>query len=326
MQKWLSEIYSTPSHNSTLPDSCPPVLRYDEKGSFGPNNGTGLHFMQASQKLVDFITTEEGSVSRAYRDPVGIITIGVGHTSAAGGLQVKMGMELSAKQISDLLREDLRKFMARCKIAMLNAKQHEIEGATSFDFNTGAINKASWVKFWAVDDVAQARRRFKLWNKAGGKVLLGLAARRRREAAIIFDNKWPDMGRPSAAVISVSHQSDYILQLVKLGYLEKGATIGPAVNDAVELFQFDKRLIVDGIVGPATRATLQRAVAAKAVERTGLASGVASSGGSIAFADVSTATMIGVGLLIAVLVGGWVWRNRGRLFGVRAQTITNGAS
>lgn len=284
--------------------------------------------MQASQKLVDFVTMEEGSVSRAYRDPVGIITIGVGHTSAAGGLRVKMGMELSPKQISDLLREDLRKFMARCKIAMPAAKQHEIEGATSFDFNTGAIHKATWVDFWKAKETRESRRRLLLWNKAGGKRLRGLALRREREADIIFLNEWPE-SQNRAVDIWPSHH--IFQQLEKLGYLssyDSRPSLRPSrtvMRNVVMSFQSNSNLVVDGIVGPATRATMQRKLAAKKSNQAGLIVGGSSTASTAAVdaINLTSGGLIGIGLLISVIALGWVWRNRGRLFGIRAK-ISNG--
>jgi len=286
--------------------------------------------MQVSQRLTKFVAAEEGVVTRAYRDPVGILTIGVGHTSAAGAPEVVVGMTITREQAFDILMVDLRKFMARCETAMPRAMDFEIEGATSFDFNTGAIHKASWVKFWSVGDDKQARGRFLLWNKAGGKRLRGLAARREREADIIFLNKWPGGGNDAS---TSKYDPDLALQLIELGHLRRlpdapkslrqfGAS---DVVSAVEAFQVKHNLVADGIVGPATRATLQRTLAAKRATRASGAAGLATGGGTLPLDSINstTALAISASVIVAGLLLGWVYRNRGRLFGIRAK-ITDG--
>jgi len=232
-------------------------------------------------------------------------------------------MTITRQQAFDMLRADLRKFMARCEAAMQTALAHEIEGATSFDFNTGAINKASWVKFWDADEDKEARRRFLLWNKAGGKRLRGLAARREREADIIFLNRWPDAGSVPQSSPAIP-PSEYKSDLANLGYLPKDPMLDvQTVVDAVKAFQRDKGLVVDGIVGSATRATLQRALATKRANQASAAAGAATGFGGMPLLDAvngTTVLAIMMGVVVAGVVLGWAYRNRGRLFGIRAQT------
>ena len=286
--------------------------------------------MQVSQRLTDFVATEEGVVTKAYRDPVGILTIGAGHTTAAGGLVVKAGMTITRQQALNILSEDLMKFMARCDDEMPTAEPHELEGATSFDFNTGAIHKASWVDWWMAEDDKEARRRLLLWNKAGGKRLKGLAARRAREANIIFLNKWPVHGTPAN---TSKYNPDLANSLIKLGHLRQlpdapksDRVYGPSdVKKAVKAFQHKNGLVVDGVVGPATRATLQRVLAAKKANEASVITGAASGSGAVPFEaiDSTAALAIVAGVVVAGIALGWAYRNRGRLFGVRSK-ITSG--
>ena len=51
--------------------------------------------MQVSDRLPDFMAEEDGVVTRANRDVVGVLTIGAGDSSATGGWHVKPGMEMT---------------------------------------------------------------------------------------------------------------------------------------------------------------------------------------------------------------------------------------
>jgi len=53
------------------------------------------------------IKRREGEKLSAYKDSVGIWTIGVGHTSAAGAPEVKAGMKITAAQSDEILARDL---------------------------------------------------------------------------------------------------------------------------------------------------------------------------------------------------------------------------
>ena len=46
----------------------------------------------------------------AYKDSAGILTIGVGHASAAGETQVTAGLTITARQASETLTRDLAVF------------------------------------------------------------------------------------------------------------------------------------------------------------------------------------------------------------------------
>ena len=51
--------------------------------------------MQLSDKGLAFLETHEGVVLKAYRDPVGVWTIGAGLTAASGVVKPKAGMVIT---------------------------------------------------------------------------------------------------------------------------------------------------------------------------------------------------------------------------------------
>ncbi|MEO0861121.1 MAG: peptidoglycan-binding protein [Pseudomonadota bacterium] len=244
---------------------------------------------------IEFLERHEGVVLRAYRDPVGILTIGAGLTKASGVIDPKPGMVLSKKEASRLLALALgRNYEPRVRNAMPGCEQHEFDGGVSFDFNTGAIHRASWVMAWAKGDKADMRRRLGLWNKASGRVLPGLTRRRAEEANLIEHASYGDARTPAPrnsmhARIALQGVSVSTIRdgLDALGY-DVGADVSEVRIGAVRSFQRDHDLTVDGIIGRATLATLQRRLDAK--RKVNITSGTSAAGTAVG-AGVSVSDM-----------------------------------
>lgn len=226
--------------------------------------------MKTSAKGVAAIALHEGVVTKAYRDVAGVWTIGVGHTSSAGPPTVGPGLVITRQQAMDILARDIARFEARVNKVLPNVSQNAFDGAVSFDFNTGAIDRAAWPTHYKMGRMDKAEAGLHAWNKAGGRIVQGLVNRRKAEADLIFRGKYPP-GIGSVALRPPEDASDKATvkefqgQLAELGY-----DVGPIDGirgartiAAVKAFQKDHDLVVDGIVGPATRATLARALAAK---------------------------------------------------------------
>jgi lysozyme len=275
---------------------------------------------QVSQRLTDFVAAEEGLVTRAYRCPAGVLTIGYGHTSAAGAPKVEPGMTITAAEAKAILARDLETFARRAAAALPVAREHEVEGATSFDFNTGRIHNASWPKLLRQGRRQEAAASLMQWTKAGGRELAGLRRRREHERDIVFHDKWPGK---DALPAPASWPED----LGALGHSADAA--------GVREFQAKHGLVVDGIVGPATRAAIRRALEARTTNRAAAVG--AAPGGAVAAneaaapapdpelasvaADGSDAMVLAlillVGLPLLIWGCGWLWRNRGRITGRR---------
>ncbi|TAG10951.1 MAG: lysozyme [Rhodobacterales bacterium] len=238
--------------------------------------------MQTSAKGRADLKLHEGEVLKAYLDPVGIWTIGVGLTSASGVIKVKPGMVITREESDRLLSEALkRNYEPRVEKAMTRhlggairkPAQHEFDGGVGFDFNTGAIHRASWVKAWFDQNWVKVEAGLKLWKKGGGKVLPGLVRRRDAEYQLIRFGRYESekqvaerSKRATAAQITIVLSNAEIAAVRdgfrKLGY-EPGESPDHVALSAVTRFQAKHDLTVDGILGRATLSTLQRALDAR---------------------------------------------------------------
>lgn len=105
--------------------------------------------MRTSLKGILEIAEHEGIVPAPYRDSVGVWTFGIGHTSAAGGLDPRemssampagLQLEKAVDRAIEVFRSDLVKYEARVNAAIkAPLKQHQFDALVSFDFNTGAM-------------------------------------------------------------------------------------------------------------------------------------------------------------------------------------------
>lgn len=139
--------------------------------------------MKTSQHGLEFITDHEGTVLHTYKDAVGILTIGVGHT----GPDVKTGMTISREQAMELLADDVYEAEHSVNtLVKVPLNQNQFDALVSFVFNVGgsAFGKSTLLKKLNAGDYEGASKEFSRWNKAGGRELLGLTKRRLAEARL----------------------------------------------------------------------------------------------------------------------------------------------
>lgn len=137
-----------------------------------------------SQAGLDLIKDFEGLRLSAYRDPVGVVTIGYGHTKTA-----RMGQVISAQEAEALLREDVAHF-EHCVSRLVEAplEQHQFDALVSFAYNLGcgALERSTLLKKLNALDYPGAADELLRWNRAGGQVLRGLVRRREAERALFL--------------------------------------------------------------------------------------------------------------------------------------------
>ncbi len=136
--------------------------------------------MQISPAGVLFVKSHEGLRLKAYRDLVGLWTIGYGHT-----LTAKPGIEITEHEADGLLVRDLVMFSAQVMrlLAGKEVTQGQFDALVSFAFNVGAGNlgKSTLLKKLLAGDIPGAADQFSLWTGAGTLHPKGLIERREAE-------------------------------------------------------------------------------------------------------------------------------------------------
>lgn len=267
---------------------------------------------------------KERDVLRAYRCPAGVWTISMGLTAASGVVKPVAGMVISKAESLRLTMAALeRNYCPRVRRHLPTNQPHVFDGGTSFDWNTGRIHNASWVGHFLAGRIGEARQSFMQWVRGGGKVLPGLKTRREAEWALMTSGVYP---HPATAEVGLTRFSDHANQFKSAGYDQSKLVLSD--RQIIEKFQRDHDLKADGLIGPATRAALIRAVEAKRQGQAtagGGAAGTATGAGGeavsnpdgLAGVSAETATWalgLGIGFAVIVFAGFMIWRHRGPLF------------
>lgn len=120
----------------------------------------------------------EGCRLTAYKDSVGVLTIGYGHTKG-----VKPGQRITQEQADSLLRADLAETADSVNRYAPETSQNQFDALVSFAFNLGfgALAGSTLLRMHNEGDYAGAAGQFHRWDHAGGRVLKGLTLRRSAE-------------------------------------------------------------------------------------------------------------------------------------------------
>lgn len=131
------------------------------------------------------IKSYEGVSLKAYKDIVGVLTIGYGDTS-----NVSPGMIITMDEADERLNKRLRIDFEPdvCEALSREPSQHEFDSMVSIAYNIGssAFANSTLVKKFNAGDIDGAADEFLRWNKAGGKSVKGLRRRRASERALFL--------------------------------------------------------------------------------------------------------------------------------------------
>ena len=161
---------------STMHVSKPTVMRTMQPPA--------LPIKRIGQLGLELIKHFEGCQLKAYKDSVGIWTIGYGHT---GGIQE--GQTITIDQAEHFLRNDcvIAELVVNEKV-IVPLNQNQFDALVSFVFNLGGTRfKGSTMLFKLnAGDYNGAADEFLRWNKAGGVILPGLSRRRKAERELFL--------------------------------------------------------------------------------------------------------------------------------------------
>jgi len=129
------------------------------------------------------IALREGNILKTYKDSVGVLTIGVGHTSAAGLPKVTAGMTITAAESDEILSRDLGAVEKEIdKLVKVPLTQNQFDALVSLVFNIGgtAFKNSTLLRKLNAKDYAGAAEQFLVWSRAGNLKTL-LLPRRKKE-------------------------------------------------------------------------------------------------------------------------------------------------
>lgn len=143
---------------------------------------------------LDIIKRAEGLRLEAYLCPADVWTIGYGHTKG-----VKQGDTCTEAQAEAWLREDCGEAeRAVARLVRVPITDNQFSALVSFAFNVGTDEDADTIAEGLGDstllrklnmgDYIGAANEFPKWNKAGGRVLMGLSTRRAAERNLFLAN------------------------------------------------------------------------------------------------------------------------------------------
>lgn len=146
--------------------------------------------MKTSKDGLSIVKHFEGVRLESYIDPVGVWTIGYGHTGSAA----YSGNVISEKEAEHLLQDDMNEseqFVS--SYIQSDLKQHHFDALVSFTFNVGggALASSTLRKKINDGDFKAAAGEFLRWNKGtlnGKKVELPGLTRRRKSESFLFES------------------------------------------------------------------------------------------------------------------------------------------
>lgn len=207
--------------------------------------------MRTSAEGLVAIMAHEALWLEAYDDGVGVWTIGVGHTAAAGEPKPHKGLTISFERAIEIFLDDIAGAEDAVERAVtVELSQNQFDALVSWELNLGRIGDASVTMITLLNkgDFAGAADQLLVWNKAGGKVSRGLQKRRAAELAMFLNGDYgtdpitfKEAGRPKRALPRAEILAMVEAELGMQAHLKSAAR--PGTNS--------------GVSGPAGKAALQ---------------------------------------------------------------------
>jgi len=140
--------------------------------------------MKLSDNGIKFIQDFEGIKLNAYKDIVGVWTVGFGHT----GVDVTPNLSITKDRANDLFMQDVCNFVNGVNSMVKSCTQGEFDALVSFVYNLGlkSLKTSTLLRKFNDGDIYGAANEFTKWNRAGGKEVSGLTRRRLAERALFL--------------------------------------------------------------------------------------------------------------------------------------------
>ena len=134
-------------------------------------------------KGLELVKEFEGCYLTAYKDIVGVWTIGYGHTGKVDGKSISKGMTISQAKADSLLKSDLQahaNYVDNKSFCPVTEKLNEYQrdALISFCYNVGPGNLK---KLCTNHTISEIGNHITDYDHAGGKVVAGLTRRRKAE-------------------------------------------------------------------------------------------------------------------------------------------------
>lgn len=153
--------------------------------------------MRTGKEALRIIKNWEGFRAAPYKCSAGVWTIGYGTTVYPGGQKVtERDPEISQAQAEGYLEDHIKTKIEPQLNKLINVmiNQNQWDALVSFCYNVGLGNfkTSTMLKLIKKGLFAEAAKEFSKWNKAGGKELAGLIARRKEERLLFEKDPWND--------------------------------------------------------------------------------------------------------------------------------------
>ena len=168
--------------------------------------------MKMNRAGMNLIKKFEGFRSSAYRDAVGVWTIGYGHTSMAGNPKVFRGLKISRQQGEAILAKDVENFARNIRpLISVNLNDNQFSALVSFAYNVGVggFRRSSVLQRVNAGRFDAVPNRLSLWIKAGGRSLKGLVRRRAAEGELFLSDPKRQVEPPNMPVDPVPGKPVY---------------------------------------------------------------------------------------------------------------------
>jgi lysozyme len=138
-----------------------------------------------------FIEQWEGAALTAYDDGTGTLTIGYGHTTAAGLPRVYAGMTITSDEADAILSSDLASVEADVNHHVTGTiDQNQFDALVSFDYNTGALDRSNVLAAVNAGNFGAVPGCLNMWDHAtvnGQLVVMSGLLRRRQAEGVLFN-------------------------------------------------------------------------------------------------------------------------------------------